>query len=229
VPQIMSRRDHVLSRITLPTDAAGKVVATPASPEPDRVAQTGDPRLLRRLPWDYQYGPTRELLVACGFSLVSVVMPGTFLYRMVRSRRWSLRTLMMLPVVIAVMISMIHVFANLPIMRRSDNSYLHVAIVALSGTLALPFPWLALVWTFQGRWIRLALVFGTTLVLAAAGGFVGYLIAATHLDPLEQFEWTWRGCWNIWLPIAIVTGWVALAVLVLAWISRRFRRATTHL
>jgi len=239
VPRIMSRRDHVVSRITLPTDAAGRILSTAgaagtalttsATSGPDRIAGTGDPRLLRRLPWDYPHGPAADLLVACGFSLVLVVIPCTWLYRMVRARRWGIRTLLILPLLVAVMISLIYVFAKLPVMRRSDNPYLHVAILAISGTMALPFFWLILLWSYKRRWIRLGLLVGTSLGFAFVVGVIGYLNAARLLDPLEKFEWTWRGIWNIWLPIAIVTGWVALVVVSLVSISRRFRRATTKM
>jgi hypothetical protein len=223
VPRIISRRDHALSRVSLPTDAAGRYSIMKQAVGLDLVGRAHDPRLLRRLPWDYKRGPAGELITACGFSLVLVVLPGAFAYRMLRHRRWSLRTWLLVPLVTALMISATYLFASLPMMRRSNNPYLQVAIVALSGTMVLPFPWLIVLWAYKRHWGRLSLLVSSSLVFAFAGGLIGYLIAARHLDPLEQFEWTWRGCWNIWLPVAMLCGWSGLLIASVAWLVRRSR------
>jgi hypothetical protein len=223
MPRIMSRRDHMLSRVGLPTDASGNYLAASRAIVPDLVARADDPRLLRRLPWDYPHGPAGELMLACLFSLALVVLPGAFLAHMLRHRRWSLRTWLMLPLVVAAMISMTYVITKLPniTMRRSEAPVLQVALVAVLGTMLLPFPSLVVFWTYKRRWIRLAWLIGASLVLALAAGLVAYLNAARHLDPLERFEWTWRGWWNIWIPIAILTGWVGLFVATIAHVVSR--------
>lgn len=228
--RILAVGDEAALHVALPTDAAGRYrLGTHRSPGLSAAALPADPRWLRPLPWIYSNRAAWLEFSSVAFSLVLIVLPGAYLGFMLRQRTWSLRSWLSLPLVIGLVFVLYRLVASLPSVRQMGWGLAETYPHALGGTLALIFPALSLWWAIRRRWWRVAVLLGTSLVLALLLGLIMYLIVARDLVPQERFDWNWRGCWNLWFPAALVSGWLALfGTGVAAAVSRLRARTAPH-
>lgn len=78
------------------------------------------------------------------------------------------------------------------------------------------------------QWIHLATLLVGSIGLALLFGGVGYANAARRLGPGESFLWTWTPLLNLWLPAAVISGWIGvIATIVPRVAKRREQRAPT--
>ena len=213
-------------RVCLPTDAAGKyVVRRSASKNVDGPPAT-DPRFVRSLPWDTQYGIGTHFPAFSFCGLALVVMPGWFFYHMLRDRRWNLRTWLALPLVVAGMILAYRMILQMDSIRTLSSPGMGVFAASLEGVAFLVFPALTLIWSIQRQWRRVGLLGTLWLAITVIVTTVMFSEAAGRLDVREQIAWTWRGFENVLVPTSGMAGWTALVVMFVAWCVRRIRQST---
>ncbi len=198
-----------------------------------RIADPGDdPRLVRPLAWAGEMDKDNWMdlipMILWGTLLLAVLiaLPGGIVWRMVRRRRWSLRTMLFLPVVVAIVVTVLA--ADLPLVDRELSSLsgkLSLMMMVLPGVV---FAALVIHGAYRKRWHR---VLGW---LAASGAvavlLAGIILIGDHVGrPTDLAErYTFDGWYLIWFWGAYATGVVATVVLpgrpVVELIWRQMRR-----
>jgi hypothetical protein len=144
--------------------------------------------------------------------VVLVVLPGSTLLRLIRHRRWTMRTMLLLPVLLALAITVLTV--DLPFtsrhMRTGDGRLFWMLVTAPKVALLA----LLIHCTYRREWRRLVrwlvILVGVTMLM---GGFL--LIAENSHRPLDASEhYAWDGWYLLWLMGAYLTGVLTIAVLV---------------
>lgn len=114
-----------------------------ARAEPRLAGLGDDPRLVRPLPWaEEMYRRHGEewirAIAVFGYGIllaaVVIALPGGLVWRMVRRRRWGLRTMLLLPVVVAIVVTVLT--ADLPLVPR----HIHTVGKAETGLTAVHTP-----------------------------------------------------------------------------------------
>jgi hypothetical protein len=216
------------------------LVCQQASPTDPHLASTGirqapstansarDPRYSRFLPWveffaelDWQDLPATmgEVLRGILLLVVLVVLPGATLLRVIRNRRWTMRTMLLLPVLLALAITVLTV-GSPPESRGLQEEFGWMVAVAPGVVLAALLVYL----TYQRQWRRLV----RWLVILAGvsamfGGFL--LIQETVLRPLETGEYyVWHGGHVLALMGAELTGVLAILSTAVSLLTRLARQ-----
>jgi hypothetical protein len=223
-------RPETKAAATAPTWGPDSLAAAPPDAMGDAVDATlrprsKDPRLLRKLPWARE-NRASEMAYAIGlaafYSVTLVILPVGYVGWLVWRRQWGLRTMLLAPVVLAVMMmgAMIGPY-------RGDFS-----VVLLEkwtqGFAALPaFVFLALTirWYVKHRWRRLAVWHGIAVLLAVVATAVALLIIVPleggSLQPGER--WDLEGWYCAWFAGAYLTAW-AMSTLLPAYYGIRAAR-----
>ena len=219
LPRVLAMSHDSLVRVALRVDESGRYQSTVR--DADLVAPPFDSRLVRRLPWDYSGRADARLGLAalCGFALI--VVPLGTVYFAVRRGRWSLKSWLMAPVLASYVIVAANLLGRLGDGRSAPPSALELWTVAAGGTFALVFPALVARWTWRRQWARLGALLGGSLALALLFGGIGYASAVSRLAPGESFRWTWTPLLNLWLPAAIISGWIGVIVGIVIRVIRR--------
>ncbi len=190
----------------------------PAVPVPD------DPRWTRPLPWT---GPVGRVIAPSwvftlmGLALVNVALPIAMLRLAARRRPWTLRVLMMLPVIAA--IPLCSYMALEPLMPARVDPLppypkLLFALATIAGLPVLTFAGLAGWSLVRLRWKRIVLLAGLTVLASAAIAAAWLRFDSRAMPTIEHYG---RSDWYM----VFVPGAYAAGVLVLiAWPIRRAYR-----
>jgi hypothetical protein len=177
-----------------------------------------DPRDLRRLPWVRDV-VTQDPLALTGnalwgtvFLAVLVVLPGATVMRLIRKRRWTLRMMFWLPVLLALGITILTAdlpFLSSPLHRISGRLVWMLAltpVAALVGLLAHH------AYRKQWRWLIGWLAVTLAITAALGGLFLLLDIVYRPLAPGERY--LWKGWYLLWMQAAYLTGIAAIAVVL---------------
>ena len=226
LPGILAVGQDSLLRVALRVDESGHY--QPSFRDTEIAATPFDSRFVRRLPWDYSGRADSRLGLAalCGFALI--VVPLGAVYLAVRRGRWSLKSWLMAPALVSYVIVATNLLTRLGDGQAVPPTLGQVWTLATSGTFALVFPALVVRWSCRHQWARLAALLVGSLGLALLFGGIGYVNAVHRLGPGESFRWTWTPLLNLWLPAAVISGWIgAIATIVFRVAKRRELRVAT--
>jgi hypothetical protein len=172
-----------------------------------------DPRLQRPLPWmaDVDFPARAPFMEWAGWfawmallSLTLVFMPGVYLGRLLRYRRWSLRALLLAPLLVSGAL----VVLGLPAPGPGSMSWGQKWFAAAT---AVPF-WFIVTclvsWTSRRNWYRLVSWLALTIVTAA--GFGALLITIDLSKQQELTSYSWDGWYWLWLGCVYWCGWLLL-------------------
>jgi outer membrane protein assembly factor BamB len=184
-------------RVAMPASAQGPdepARGTPAKPS----ALYDDPRWQRPLPWVGMVEPYADPLVqlAMGATLVNVCIPLAILWLATRRRFWSVRLLLALPAVVAVLlVGFSAVNSLVPDRRQPTEQPLWIVVVAITMISMTGLPIVVYAIAFgsalvRRRWRKIG-------ILVAAASLAAILIAAIMLrsdmraKPLiEHYDWS---------------------------------------
>jgi hypothetical protein len=144
------------------------------------------------------------MLCALTTAVMTVVLPGAFVYQLIRRRRWTLRMWLALPVLVALVVFVPQTTSRY-LTDLSRGWIFTPEGVVLSGTLLLPFPALLILWTRQRYWLRIGLLVTAALILSLVITTVTYVHAAKNLQPFEGISWD--GWYNVFWIGALLAGW----------------------
>ena len=184
--------------------------------EPVLRPRTHDPRVLRKLPWYPNDAPdSAQILFECAtvgfYMLTLLVLPVGYGGWLVRWRRWSLRKILLAPVVVGLMTAgwLIDLgsFGGAPVLAK--------LLIAAMGLPVLAFLALTIRWCVRRRWLRLAVWQAVTLLAAGSSAAVLLLmIAPMQQGPLQPGErWDTQGWYWIWFGGAYTTGLAMVTLL----------------
>jgi hypothetical protein len=183
-----------------------------------------DPRWTRPLPWAHavEYDAAGSgVLVVIGLALFNVVLPLGILRLVALRRPWTLRLMMALPLAAAVpltaFVALEPLIPTLPSPFPSSSRVLFT----LGSLAGLPIVFFAATagWNVvRGRWRRLALLAGLTVLASLAIGLVWLRFDILFVPAIEHYDWSgWY--------LAVLPGAYAVGVLMLiAWIVRAMLR-----
>jgi hypothetical protein len=214
LPSVLAVGQDSIVRVSLRIDESGRY--QPTLRTVDLAALPFDSRFVRRLPWDYPGGDHLRLGLAVFCSIVLIVVPLGAVYLSVRQARWSLKSWLMVPVLVAYLIIATNLLRNSGDGRSVPPTIVEVWTVAAGGTFALVFPVLAARWIWRRQWVRFAYLLTGSLALAMLFGVIGYWNAIFQLGPGETFRWAWIPLLNLWLPAAVISGWIGLTGTIVA-------------
>lgn len=198
--------------------------ASSKMPNVTKVVRQADWRWKRDLPWLPSSSSWKEIqqLVGWGllFAVTLVVVPAAYFYRLVTRRRFSLRTLMLLSVVVGLFLASLQ--TTLPAVNDFQGVANRIFMGMAFSPVVIGVAFLAMgVW--QRQWRRLgvwlSIAFATTVVAAA----FGIITDLRKMPMLVEESYDWSG-----LPWIAITGfylacWMALIALPISHFWRRVR------
>lgn len=189
-----------------------------------------DPRLSRQLPWADSVAGL-EILVSAVIALAGLVIPAVCLASALRSSRWSLRRLLVVPIILAATLAFFRLVGQLlvdasidlgsfegPLMGDHPPAFhafqrpADLFLLALQGLPVVVLPWLLLRWSAARRWRRvgvLAILYSVLVVLTA---IISLKIDAAEMQPGQYYRWD-GFAWILFLP-AYATGTILLLWLI---------------
>lgn len=217
-------------RVAMPISANGAYRPTEGVPA-QRASLRDDPRWERPLPWVRPVEPYADPLVqvAVAATLINVCIPVVILWFATRRRFWSVRLLLALPVVAAVVLSGHRALSSLMLDRAQTTVphwwgvFLGAVLLAMVG---LPIVAYATAWVLalvRVRWLKRLLALPVVAAILVAGYSVLFNVIPGKAQPTSS---SW---WSTPLDIAVlsisglpIVAYAAELVRVLA--RRRWRR-----
>jgi hypothetical protein len=211
--EISSGTGVTVCRSVLPATPSGDYAPPAGSKVPPGLARE-DPRWMRPLPWTSWLGGALGplgLAAVTALAVVNIAIPLLILRLAARRRRWSVRTLMALPVAAAVPLAVyLAVEPRLP--ERPDALIPSPSLLFLLGTLAgapmLAYMALLGAGTMHRRWRTVAALLGLALFASATIAAVWLWLDARTMPALDHYS-----CSGWYL--VVVPGIQATGVLVL--------------
>ena len=229
LPRVLTGPDEAtVCRVAMPSSveetyrAAQGVPAKPA-------ALRDDPRWERPLPWVRPAEPYADPLVqmALGATLVNVCIPVGILWLATRRRFWSMRLLLALPVVAAVLLTGYSTLSSLVLDRDQTTvpswwgKFVGAVLLVMCGVPVVAYATAFVLSLVRVRWLKLLLALPVVAAILVAGSSV-----LDTLTPKTPQPASW---WSTPLDIAVLSmsglPIVACAVaFVLSVVRRRWRR-----
>jgi hypothetical protein len=202
-----------------------------ALPQPRALLrEADDPRRFRRLPWVEELSlPARGAadqmaMYAWGLllSLLLLVIPGLYLWHLLRRRRWSLSALLLLPLVVGLVLLALSIPA--PAQRWpwefSGQRRLAWALAMLPYLL---FPGLLLAWSLGRKWWRVGGWLLATGLISL--GLAALVLWTDRAQAGPGWRYDWAGWYSIVWAGVFAAGWLMLPA-TFAWrqVGRLARR-----
>jgi hypothetical protein len=198
--------------------ATGKASWQPAPAERNRIqSPSSDRRFLRPLPWiegvdrPERLDVTEEIWGSVWASIVSltlVFLPGVYFGNLLRQRSWSLRTLLVAPLLLSA--ALVALSLPVPVPGYSGWSQKWMA-----GAAALPV-WLIATsfwkWARHRRWGRMGGWLGLTIVVAGAWGMLWIAIDLAVWKNAAPYAWD--GWYRLWMGAVYWCGWLLFPMAV---------------
>jgi hypothetical protein len=188
---------------TIPASSVLMVENVPSSPE------AVDPRLLRQLPWqssveDLLETARRFRIVGSLYAMTLLLLPCGVVIGCIRRKRWSLRTMALLPVVIGLFIVALGVDGPEAIkLNTMQKFYLGFAFLPL-----IPLVVSFTAWALTRRWKTLAYWAASVAVISFLVASYSLLVAAAEGgDPLPGERYSWDGWYLVGVLGLYLTGW----------------------
>jgi hypothetical protein len=144
-------------------------------------------------------------------------MPAVYTLRSILKRRFSLQTLLVLPVIVSVFLTAAMIRAP----AEADFRNLTARLI-LAMSFAPPVVGIGLLtwWSAKGNWKRVTAWLGMIMLVSAlAGGLtIFFTLRNSPLLPEESLDWT--GWYHIVLVGAYLTSWIAMLVLTLEFLVK---------
>ena len=231
-------RPHVLTgldgttvcRLAMPISADGIYRAAPGVPA-TAASLRDDPRWERPLPWAHPVEPYADPLVqvATAATLINVCIPVAILWLATRRRFWSVRLLLALPVVVAVLLTGYSALSS-PVLDRPQTTVpawwgilLGLVLLPMIGIPIVAYGTAFVLSLVRVRWLKWLLALPVVAAILVAG--------SSALDFLirENRQSSGSSWWSIPLDITVLSmsglPIVAYAaVLVLSLVRRRWRK-----
>ena len=197
---------------------------------------------MRALPWYSSFDSdqiaemSKSAILAIWCCMTLIVIPGLYTWHLIARRRWSMRTLLALPIVVAVVMCGLTLG---PATNMSDT----FATRLQTGALTLPailFPALILFWMVTGRFRRALGWTAGSIALAVFGAFwTLWLVEPQYQSPMLPGEtYSSEGWFWIWFIAAYATGAIMMFALPGArmmqyiynrfWLSAHITNPTAH-
>ena len=160
------------------------------------------------------------------FALLLVVLPIGFLVRLLMVRRFSLRTLLVFPVVAVLFLTACLI--KVPIEREFDGTVARLSMGLLFSPVVVAVG-LTLVWLTRGQWRRILLWSVIALIVSGICAAVMLWVAAQENPQLlPEVHYDFAGWYLIGLLGAFLTTWLLIIVLpskhLGIWALKRFRQ-----
>jgi serine/threonine protein kinase/outer membrane protein assembly factor BamB len=185
-----------------------QVQSTASAASVSRPSKRGDDRWARDLPWVQQRPPVRETLAlvfwSLVFALLLVVLPIGFLVSLMLSKRFSLQTVLTLPIVVSLFLTACLIQA--PTERDFDD----VTLRLLAGVLFSPVivaSGLTIAWCVNGQWRRILLWFGLTWLSSGLFAAVVLWIADRQNPQIPEVYYDVSGWYLIGLIGVYLASW----------------------
>jgi outer membrane protein assembly factor BamB len=211
-------------------------------PEPPVTPSDDDPRFVQPLPWCplstalplMPSSPLTLMATLLGIAVAVLILPGAVLIEAVRRRAWSWCVLPVLWLGLVVggayllFLARLESEAKWEIFHVGEGGFawrigLGLVLLGLAGLPAVMVVATVGVWLRQRRWVRLAVLLISSLVLAALVGWTWLAVFAEPLGPEQRYSW--RGWYAIWPAGAYAAG----AVILVGFLLARTIRAAPHL
>lgn len=198
-----------------------------------RYSVRNDERWARDLPWVEHRAPVKEIatliLWSVVFAILLVVLPVGCLVRLVMLRRFGLRTLMTVPIVAGVFLTASLI--KTPIERDFDGLVARLSMGFMFSPVVIAIGSIG-VWSARGRWRRVLLWLGTTLVVSSICASVLLWTSAQQGPQLPEVRFDLTGWYLIGFIGAYLTSWLLVIVLLTKhtalWALNRWRRGRRH-
>jgi hypothetical protein len=185
-----------------------------------------DPRWKRDLPW--RPAPTESYVEVASFiawamffSFTLIVLPVAYLARLVYLRRFSLQSLLLLPLVFGIF--MVSALLTAPFENdfRVFSSRLTIAFIFTPPTVGIG---MFVSWLVRRQWRRAMLWTGIIAVVSVVLGAIAIAVnfRSAPLLPEESIDWT--GWYVIFFAGAYATSWVLIVIFPLAFVVRAVRK-----
>jgi hypothetical protein len=210
-----------ICRVAMPATTDG--THSPAQGLPARPAVPGnDPRWERPLPWVGPVEPYAHplVLLVMGATLTNICIPVAILWLATRRRFWSMRLLLALPVVVAILVAGHSVLITLIPAKAQPTSWwstpLDITVLSMSGLPIVAYAVALVLSLVRRRWRKTGLFIAGALLAAILIGAITLLFDMLVVKPLIE-HYTWSG-WHQ----AVYLGVYAVGTLVLLlWPARR--------
>lgn len=181
-----------------------------------KILAARDPRLARGLPWELNLGRLSTIfetvLNSFMYGIAIILLPAAYLGWLIKYRRWGLRTLLMLPAIIAFAILIatknLFGFSELTTMERCMHGFLASPPLIMTAIVG--------VWIVQKRWQRILFWGGIALAVTVIFALAG-LISDIRMNPFQPGEYY---VLDEWYLIFDVSTYATSIFLSTNWISR---------
>ena len=167
----------------------GPAKSSAIAPKSDRkIIAVHDPRLARGLPWERNLGkipPIFEIVVNSSlFAIAIILLPAAYLAWLIKYKRWGLRTMLMLPVIVAfaILIATKNVFgfSELTSMERCIHGFLASPPLIMLAVVG--------VWIVRKSWQRILFWGGIAMAITVVFALAG-LIGDMRMNPFQPGEY----------------------------------------
>lgn len=237
-PHVSECRQAVMREAVFNADRASDVSIHSKQPPQLAVPGAVDVRWQRALPWVGELELSRGRVASfitwgLFFSLAMIVVPGVYAAFTISQRKFGLRTLMGLPIVVLVFL-----LAALVAVPAEDNDFRNVVSRLMVGIGFAPPLLTVALWLKQlaARRVMPVIIWGTSVVVVTGVWAVVQLwvsVTQSPLLPQESFDWSgwyhafWIGFYlTSWLVVLVYAGKWALSLLVSTWSWVRITKAT---
>jgi serine/threonine protein kinase/outer membrane protein assembly factor BamB len=220
----------VVCTVATAAEFRGDQQLMPATGRHDPILASGnsfDPRLIEPLPWNsvhFLRSPseriistlTQEIPIALGV----IFFPILFLRRMIQRRQWTLKSLMLLPLLFVVpylSLGLTHEFSTLTANQYGVSDWIGKVIAAIFGAPTLVFVAVCLVRFWNSQWKRLMYLIAFALVGCVIVAILQHLGSGAKLPD--------GGSYDLWDPETLMlfsTGaWIVGFFLCCTWVFNR--------
>ncbi len=185
-----------------------------------------DPRFVRSFPRPMTSLDLARMIRLCGwlvfYCLTLWVAPIGFLASLFWRRQWGIRTLLVAPVVVSVVLMGMSMSGTAGTFRDL-NTKLLMGLTAFPPLLASG---LIAYWCFKRRWKKVAVWLALSVIIAVLMGIYLFLVVERMIrgERLPEERIAFDGILLIWLPAAVVTSWLLSVFVLLQILLRTIRR-----
>jgi outer membrane protein assembly factor BamB len=233
VPQqiaLLTAGNHAAPHVYYAYGSVARCRQTAAVPEKVALKPLAhDDRWERDLPWVDRQDKASNMALTIGWSLLlsalMIVLPVSYLGSLAWMRRFTLQTLLWMPVVAGLCLS-----AGLLKSPVQGNDFARLSSKLLIGLTLAPVVVscsLLVLWSIRGNWRRIVLWLAISVLISAILALVFLQIAKRENPLLPEESYDWSYWYLIWFVGGLLTSWLMCVVLPLQMVTRAIWRRWT--